>query len=234
MATVVDLTPESLIGIRILVSLSPADRKAVVRQCQGRRYGPGEEIVHDQDRSNDVYLLVSGRVRATIYSVSGKEVAFRDLSAGQTFGDLSAIDGKPRSANVVAIEESMAAVMSASAFLDVLRNYSDVGIAVMRELTGMVRRLSERVVEFSTLGVTNRIHAELLRLAQPSPTGGGALIERPPTHAEIANRISTHREAVTKELNRLAAAGILEKRRGTLVITDLERLRRMVAEVKGE
>ena len=98
--------------------------------------------------------------------------------------------------------------------------------------TGQVRALTARIYEFSTLAVRNRIHAELLRLSR-NETGGGncGLIEPAPTHAELASRVATHREAVTRELRRLMKLGLLDKDGRGLVITDLERLAEMVREV---
>ena len=98
-----------------------------------------------------------------------------------------------------------------------------------------IRALTSRVYEFSTLAVNNRIQAELLRLANLAPQGGNAARIAPaPTHVEIASRVSTHREAVTRELNRLSRMGLIERRDGTLLVKDLDRLAKMVHEASGE
>jgi CRP-like cAMP-binding protein len=90
------------------------------------------------------------------------------------------------------------------------------------------------VVEFSTLGVDKRIHAELLRLAKGYPRNG-ALVEitHPPTRADIASRVGTRREAVTKELSRLSDMGLIERRGKSLVVRDLEPLSRMIEALKA-
>jgi len=102
-----------------------------------------------------------------------------------------------------------------------------------------VRNLSDRVVEFSTLAVNNRIHAELLRLVHTQMTTrleglAAVTIAELPTHQEIANRISTHREAVSRELARLEGQGLIARDGRGLRIRDVARLARMVEEVKGE
>ena len=80
-----------------------------------------------------------------------------------------------------------------------------------------------------------RIQAELLRLAHEAAPGHKcAMIFPAPTHAELASRVSTHREAVTRGLGELARAGIIEKRGGTLVIRDVETLAAMVTDVLSE
>ena len=95
-------------------------------------------------------------------------------------------------------------------------------------------RPTTRVYEFSTLAVKNRIQAELLRLATLGPREGkGARISLLP-YIEIASRVATHREAVTRELNRLARMGIIERRSGTLVVEDVELVAELVHSATGE
>jgi DNA-binding MarR family transcriptional regulator len=95
--------------------------------------------------------------------------------------------------------------------------------------------MTNRVVEFSTLGVTNRIHAELLRLARTGlEEDGSAVISPVPTDDEIASRISTRREAVNRELRQLEKIGLIERAPRSRIIRDVQRLERMVKEVIGE
>ncbi len=212
--------------------LPAADLEAVAQRCRWRRYGAGQQVVGHQEESRDVFFVVSGRVRVTLFSVSGKEVTFRDLNAGEMFGELAAIDGQPRSASVIALTDSLIASLSGEAFWQVLREQPEVAAVTLKRLVANVRDLSERVFEFSTLTVNNRIQAELLRLAYAHLQGEDyAVIAPAPTHVEIANRVSTHREAVTRELSRLAQAGVVERRSGKLLVLDVSRLRRMVENV---
>ena len=100
---------------------------------------------------------------------------------------------------------------------------------VLKRLTNQIRALTERVFEFSALAVENRIQAEVLRLARDHMEGdNSALIKPAPTHAEIASRVSTHREAVTRALSDLARRGIVERRDGTLAVLDVEALSELV------
>ena len=230
----VETTADTLLGVDIFRSLDHGARTSIARHCHTYRYPAQHDNVCNQDTSDDVYFVISGKVRATIFSHTGKEVAFREIGAGEMFGDLSAIDGRPRCANVITLGESVVLDMGSSAFQDVLHGHSQVAFAVLCGLTELVRHLSERVVEFSTLGVNNRIHAELLRLAKEYPRNGAlVVITHPPTHADIANRVSTRREAVTKELSRLSDMGLIERRGKSLVVRDLERLARMIDAVKA-
>lgn len=225
---------ETLAGIELFQDLTVDDRKKLAASCRLHRFSKNQVVVRVRDETNDVYFIVSGLVRATIYSVSGKEVTFRDIGPGEVFGDLSAIDDLPRSSTVVTLQDSLILSMSSAVFWKTMEAHPSVATVELKRLTALIRLLSDRVFEFTTLGVRNRIHAELLRLAQDHSTGDNtAEISPAPKHADIASRISTHREAVTRELNELEHAGLIERSGGAIVIRDVARLANMVKEVKG-
>jgi CRP/FNR family transcriptional regulator, cyclic AMP receptor protein len=214
----------------------PSDALArVSRRCQWRRYPADRIILGYREDSRDVFFVVRGRVRVTYFAECGREVSFRDLPAGEMFGELSAIDGLPRSCSVVALSDTTLAIMSASLLWALLREHESVNACILRRLTRLVRALSERVVEVSTFTVRKRVQLELLRLAREiAPGQKRAVIFPVPTHADLANRVSTHREAVTRSLGELARAGIVEKRSGTLVVRDVDALAAMVEEALSE
>ena len=230
-----EVTGQSIANVRLFECLSLAQRDRVARELKGLRFPAGVQIVSHKDSARDVFALVSGRVRVTFYSLSGREVSFRELDAGDSFGEISAIDGEPRSATVVSLEDAFVVIMAEPVFQKILDEHPCVSRAVMSSLSFLVRRLSERVVEFSTLGVNNRIHAELLRLALAGKViDNTAEISPVPTQFDIANRISTRREAVTREIANLTRSGLIERTKGTLSVCDLGKLRRMVHDVSGE
>ena len=167
-------------------------------------------------------------MRVIIYSASGRAVTFRDMATGDMFGELAAIDGQRRSATVLAVSDCLIAQLTAKAFWELLETQPTITRAVLLHLNRLVRSLSTRVFEFSTLAVRNRIHAELLRIARDGQhRDDGVMIAKAPTHSEIASRISTHREAVAREMSRLAKLGIIRRQGPRLTIPDLERLARM-------
>ncbi|MCP4328587.1 MAG: Crp/Fnr family transcriptional regulator [Alphaproteobacteria bacterium] len=225
----------NLDGIRCLEALPQNVRDVVARSCAWRTYGAGEIVVGESDGTTDVFFIVGGTVRVVIYSEEGKEVIFRDLPAGSIFGELSAIDDQPRSASVVAVIESHLASITSRQFWQLAAEHPEFTAAILRHLTANIRSLTERVFEFSTLAVRNRIHAELLRLALEGNIEGGAAVVAPaPTHADIASRVSTHREAVTRELSSLARNGVIRRERGRIVVPDIRLLHKMVADVLGD
>lgn len=201
------------------------------RECAWYRYAKGAEIIAQQDTSREVFFIASGAVRVRSYSAAGRPVGFRDVEAGAIVGDIAAVDGGPRSTDVTALVESVLAALPAAGFMLLVREQPVVHERYLRYLTGLIRQLTERVTELSTLAVPYRVQAELLRLARH--TGGGgkvALIDPVPTHAEIADQVSTTREQVTRELSALVKRGLLQKRGSSLVVTDLDELERLVGQ----
>ncbi len=225
---------QMLQAIGIFAGIPPNDLEKLAKRLRWKRYREDQQIINHLDDSTDVFLVIEGVVRVIIYSPSGKEIAFRDIAAGEHFGELAAIDHLPRSATVSALTDSLIASMSADLFWEILRTYPDVTVTLVKELAGSVRALTERVFEFTALAVANRVHAELLRLARDHMIDDNTAMIRPvPTHAEIASRISTHREAVTRELNQLSHDGLVKRQSGTLFVRDVERLARLVRDVVG-
>ena len=235
MATSATVAPSAhgLKSVKLLDGVPLPALEKLARQCRWRRFTAGQRVISRDAPDNDVYLIVSGQVRVTSFSAGGREVTFGDMRGGEWFGDFAAIDGLPRSADVVAIEDTLVASMNPALFRRLLREHPEVCDRMMRRLVNSIRELTERVFDFSTLGVQNRLHAELLRLArQAGVEGNMACIDPAPKHAEIAGHISTYREQVTRELSAMAKQGLIHRSGGALVIPDVERLEKIVSEVR--
>ena len=222
---------ESLRNIGIFESLDDDDIAQLSKQVTWKHYRKGVEVFPYQQDSNEVYFIGSGRVRVTIYSISGKEISYQELGAGEIFGELAAVDHLPRAANVIVTEAAQIGIMSGKDFWTALSQYPSVSEAIITRLAGLVRFLTERIYQFSALDVNQRVRAEVLRLAEQSQSGDQYVtIQNFPTHVEIANRVNTHREAVTKELNELSRLGIIKQSRRVLIVMDIDRLSELVSE----
>ena len=214
--------------------LTPDVLDALAALCSWRAFARNQQIVGQDTPGNDVHFVATGRVRVTIFAPGGQEIAFRDLGAGKSFGELSAIDGQARSASVVALEPSWIASLSRDRFWAVLRDHPSVTQQLLRQLAALIRNLTDRVVDYSTLAVRNRIQAELVRMAREAGIEKNqALLAPAPRHADIASRVSTNREAVARELAELARQGLIEKRQSGLAVLDVARLAMMVDQVRA-
>jgi CRP/FNR family cyclic AMP-dependent transcriptional regulator len=216
------VTAETLCGIDIFAGLETAERARIAKYCGGRRFEAKQQILSQSDGDCEAFFIVGGAVKIAVYSDSGKEVIFREVGPGRMFGELSAIDCQQRSAHVHALSDTAVAVLSSEKFRKVTSEHPLVAGRVMQYLCGLVRSLSIRVFEHDALSVNSRVHAELLRLAQENMVDSNrAEISPTPTHVEFAAHIGTHREAVTKELNKMRKMGLVERMGRTLVVHDV-------------
>ena len=229
----------AIIGLRrvkLLQRLTDEALERVARVCSWRRFDAGKAVITRSSTSRDLFLVVSGRVRVTVYTASGKQVTFRDLAEGETVGEIAAVDGGLRSVDVVALTEVLVAVITPTNLNALLRENPSVAEQFTQHLVQLIRLLTETVIELSTLGVVNRIHAELLRLAVESSAGatGSCLLSPAPRHADIAARVSTTREQVTREISVLAKRGLLVKHPEGMLVTDVNALASMVERASRE
>ena len=217
--------------VELFRDLDSEELADVEQRCIWATYSPGQVIVTEGDRSNDVYFIVNGEARVLILSPDGKEVTFRDIGPGKILGEFSAIDNEPRSATVEAVAPCRVARMTAENFRDVLITHPTLAMRLLESVISEVRSLTNRVYEFTTFAVKKRIHAELLRLGRTCDCGNGtALLEPAPKMADIASRISTHREAVSREITELTRMGLVERVGRKIRICDIDGLAMLVAE----
>jgi len=221
--------------ISIFRELTYSERAAIARRCNWRRLDAREQVIGHMDATTDVFFVVQGHLRCVNFSPLGKQVSFMDIGPGEIIGEFAAIDGQPRSTNVVALDDAFIGSMPAATLWRVIDAHPTVAAALLKRLTGIIRLLNERIFELSTLSVGNRIHAELLALAHASGIrDNSATISPPLTHAEIASRIGTNRETVTREINALSRSGIIRKEKRTLIVEDVSWLEQSVAIELGE
>jgi CRP-like cAMP-binding protein len=233
-ATKAEAGERSLAGIDLLADLPDTERQRLEQRVNWHRYRVNEQIIDREAESRDVFFITRGRVRVVIYSLSGREITFDDIDAGAYFGELAALDGEPRSANVMALRPTTVAIMSPTLFRELLVSHPAVTTRVLTRLVGVVRTCTNRIMDLSTLGANNRVHAELLRLAKPELRDDNtARIQPVPIHGDIASRVSTTRETVARVLSDLARKGVVKRAGNALMIQDFDYLADMVEEFHG-
>lgn len=226
---------QTLKNIRLLEGLSEDVIEQVNQQCRWRTYQSGEQIIDRQAESTDVFFIVSGRVRIVIYTLGGKEITLDDFTEGAQFGEMAAIDGLPRSASVMAIDDALLAAMPQTRFMSLLTGHPIVAERVLRNMAHIIRISNERIMDLSTLGAANRVHAEVLRQARENMVGEDeALISPMPIHSDIGSRISSTRETVARVMNDLARKGFVERQKNGLVVRNIKALSQMVEDVRGD
>jgi CRP-like cAMP-binding protein len=220
---------KTLEGIHFFADLDSSGRQELESQCRWRRYQAGQRIIDFGSETRDVFFVAEGAVSIVNFSLSGREIAFATVEAGDSFGELAAIDGRPRSASVVAIQDSLIAIMPPGAFLKVLQEKVEVTFKVLKRLSHMVRAGDVRIMELSTLAAAQRVYAELLRMARPDAAVPSLWIVQPlPPLREIASRVSTTRETAARALSQITAAGLARRKGRNLYLMDRAKLEEFV------
>lgn len=211
------------------------DLSAFDARLRWRRFHAGEVLIDFEDTSTDVFFLVSGEVRVLVRTQAGREIILDDMRAGQFFGELAAIDGIGRSANVAALTQGEVCVVPAALFREIIFASPVVADRLLLMLTRRVRELNARLTEHAVLDLRHRLYAEILRLSvKRSGNPDERVVTPPPYHHVLAARIGCRREQVTREFTSLSREGIIERTRGALVIKQPETLRRRVHEAMQE
>ena len=218
-----EVTPDSLLGCRFFDRLERADRAHIARFCEGRCYSARAEIVRYADVSRDVYFILSGRVRALMFTSAGKIVTFQELERGEMFGELSAIDGEPRSTSVMALEETSLMRISGPNFKDTVARIPSLAELTMLRLCSLSRFLCDRAYKSQVYSIPQQIRLEVYRILSAHPHPGGAFTLQPtPTHEEIARHVGTNREQVTRVMGDLAKRGLITQSRKSWHVDDMD------------
>jgi CRP/FNR family transcriptional regulator, cyclic AMP receptor protein len=195
----------------------------------------GQTIIDHQDEASDVFVVLDGSLRVELFSVNGREIILADVGKGALVGEFAALDDQPRSASVTATSDCTLASIPGPAFKQAVLSNPQTAEWITMRLIGQIRQLTERVFELNSLAVRSRLHCELLRLSLDNGvTDNTAIVSPSPTHVQLANKIGTHREAVTRELQYLQTQGITAKSGRKLTICDVASLAEIVRAAAGD
>jgi CRP/FNR family cyclic AMP-dependent transcriptional regulator len=172
-------------------------------------------IVTEGDDTDSLYVVLSGKARVFVADEKGKEVQLNQLGAGEYFGEVT-LDGGPRSASVMAVEDCRCAVVKRSELTTFLEQHPELALHVMRKLARRVRDLTENVRSLALMDVYGRVARLLLELAEEED--GKLVIRENLTHKDIAARVGASREMISRIFSDLAEGGYVRKEDGNLVI----------------
>ncbi len=226
---------ENLSDIPLFSSLDPDEGERLGRSCLGKDYEAHELVIDIDEETTEVRFVISGEVRIINRFAVGKEVILCEMVPGDFFGELAAIDNEMRSATVTTLTKTRICIVPQKIFLELISKHNEISMEVLKVLTQRVRTLNMRLAEQSFLQAKHRLYAELLRLSKPRPGHPDQRsISPPPTQKELAERIGTRREVVSREVNALNKQGIFEKTRGALVIVNVSELQKRISDAWEE
>ncbi|MBM4137239.1 MAG: Crp/Fnr family transcriptional regulator, partial [Nitrospira sp.] len=206
--------------IPIFKHLREAELQEIASRCKNAFYKKGDVVFYKTDLSTDLYIVISGRLKAVLEGVHGNEIVISQFEKGSFFGEFSLLDGKGRSATIVADDSSEIAILERDVFLDLLRKDSKIAVELMVTLVERLRKADEMIESLAFLEVSERLMKIFLDVAQgEGKKDSGCLRIKRLTHRELAARIGSSREAVSKCMKMLTSKGLVKEIEGYILIT---------------
>jgi CRP-like cAMP-binding protein len=223
--------PTDDLAIGFLAVLDPDQSKDLERVGVRRRFRRGQALFHQRGSPDRVVILLRGRVKVTRVTDEGKEIVLAIRGPGDLLGELSAIDGEPRSATVEAVEPVEALAISSRDFRSFLIGHPEVSLLLLQMISHRLRDADRVRVEYGAHDTVGRVSARLVELAERygEPVGGGVRIGLSLSQEELAGWTGASREAVARALRTLRDVGWVATERRRITVLDLEALRRRSA-----
>lgn len=219
-----------LSGVETLMEVPPEKMAEIESKCVWRQVEVGDIIIDVNDMTTNVYFLVKGKLRVLNFVEGEQEVQFAEIEDGETFGEMSAIDLKGRSARVIATTPALLASLSAEDFRQLLIDCPRMTLALLKRFSMLIRTLTSRVTHLSTMSPHQRVYHELLRLSEPNTIGDGSwIIMNAPNHTDIASWAGAEKQVVAEAIGNLARDGVLERQYKNIVIRDRTRLQQLAS-----
>ncbi|HWM56810.1 MAG TPA: Crp/Fnr family transcriptional regulator [Pseudonocardia sp.] len=211
-----------------MARLDPGDRSALTQRGRQRRWPAGASLFLEGESCSTVVIVVSGRVKIFSLTEQGEEIVLAVRGPGALLGELSAVDGEPRSASVSALEPVLALVVPIAAFTDFLRQHGPAALALLQMITAKLRDSDRKRAEFAAYDIPARVARRLVELADRfgEPDEHGVRISVALSQDELAGWVGASREAVAKALRVLRSRGYLTTGRRTMTVLDIDGLRR--------
>ncbi|MDQ4124938.1 MAG: Crp/Fnr family transcriptional regulator [Actinomycetota bacterium] len=211
-----------------LARLSDDEERALFDSGRKRRFETGTTIFHEAEVADRVVMLLKGRAKIATYTEDGKEVMLGVRDPGDLLGEFSALDGKPTSANVVAMEPVEALVLDVAAFKSWLTQHPATALLLLETVLARLRDADRKRVEFSAYDTVARVARRLFELAERFgvETDAGVEIGLPMTQDELAAWTGASRVGVSQALKALRDRGWIETARRSITILDMEALKR--------
>jgi CRP/FNR family transcriptional regulator/CRP/FNR family cyclic AMP-dependent transcriptional regulator len=207
--------------------LNPTELSVICSAMISRNYATGEMIVHEEDEENQTFFLIAqGAVNVTVLTTEGKQTILATLRRGGFFGEMSLLDGEPRSASVVAAEDCRLLILYRKTFLDILQRFPKIAVQMLIEMSLRLRKSNRHINTLSMMSVYGRVADVVLQLGKETgrKIGNMVIIENRPTHQMIADMAGTSRETVSRILSQLQKKQYLTMDRKKLVILNEEKL----------
>ncbi|MHB1323181.1 MAG: Crp/Fnr family transcriptional regulator [Coriobacteriia bacterium] len=203
------------------------DLESLAAVMSFREYPKGSFVVTRNDTSTLLFLLVAGRVKVSVASPEGKELALSYLEAPSYFGEMGVVDAAPRSADVIATTDIEVLIVEGKDLATVFRIQPEAAIALVSTLTRRLRELVARLEGMAFHDATHRVMRVMLNVSTASYEARGVPVIEGLTHYEIATLAGTSRETASRVISNLCRDGVVATK-GRKIVVDLFALRDLV------
>jgi len=213
--------------IPLFSELSESDLEEISRFTVKQMYKKDNMVLIEEEVGSTMFVILSGRVKISRISDEGREVILSILVDGDFFGEMSILDGQTRSANAVTLEDTELLIIRRENFLQMLHDYPQVAINLLKELAHRLRRSDSQIKSLSLQNALGKVASTLLRIADDSGIikHGQVVIAHLPPQQDLANMAGTSRETISRVIKSLNLLGYVNKEGSKLIIKDYERFR---------
>ena len=213
-------------GSALFARLSDEETDTILAHARTAKYRAGAQIVAKGDPGDSMMAVLNGRVSIGAPSPDGRQVVLSVLRVGEVFGEIALLDGRERTADVVALTDCEVLVVPRRPLWFLLKSRPDLCIDLMLVLCDRLRRTTEQVEELAFLHLESRMAKALLRLVEESGTGQ---TRAEPVAVRMSQRalgelVGGSRESVNKQLNAWKESGIVSIEKGGIVVRDIAAL----------
>ncbi len=220
--------PMSIIStVPLFSGLNERELKSFLSRVRTQHYRVGEVIFHKDDPGDTFHLILDGLVKIYLASEDGQEAVLIMLKPGEFFGELSLLDGAPRSASALAMQATVTCTIDRTNFLGFIKEQPEAAIPFFSVLASRLRRADGIIGDAAFLDLTARVAKTLLELADDfgRPTPDGIEIDLRLRQQDVASMVSATRESVNRTLAALEEHGILRIDRQRITLLNLDQLR---------
>lgn len=195
--------------VPLFADFEDAELDELLGVMKEKRFLRDATILIQRDPGESCFLIVSGEVKVSLFGEDGKEIILAKLGEGEVFGEMALLSGSPRSATVIALQDTTLLVLEREEFHKVLVRAPKLALKILGVLADRLRKADEKIESLVLFDVSQRVTHFVVEMAKKEGVQSpeGLVIRRRPTHREIANMTGTTRETVSRVLSELARGG---------------------------
>ena len=213
--------------VPIFSSLTEDDLERIAEFFISRHCKADQIIVVEEESGQALFLIKKGSVKVSHVSDDGREVILSILKSGDFFGEISLLDGKGRSANVITLEETQLMMLRRQDFLELIEQYPQISIGLLKELAGRIRKSDTHISSLSLKDAMGRVSTALVHVAEKTgrKRGEAMIIPKIPVQQDLANMAGTARETISRVMAHFEQTGCIEKEGHRVIIKEFEKFK---------